>query len=251
MVQDKVAVVVGAAGPIGSACAQRFARRGLRLLLIDQDLSQLADCLAQPIAAGRVELGVCDLTDVPAVVQAIDAAAARFGRIDVLANCALEVGPDGCWEVDEAAWQRCLRVNMKLPFFALQACVPHMRRVGGGRVVNLSSTLSEYTDGQQGLIFGLAKAGLNSMTRQWAVDLCLDNIQANSLWVGHDRPENLPDPAQVAEWAVWLALDATSSLNGAQIPVDGGAALLRQGRLLASASRAGAPDQPTRPAQGE
>ncbi|MDR1079045.1 MAG: SDR family oxidoreductase [Propionibacteriaceae bacterium] len=234
---DKVAVITGAGGPLGWACAQELSRRGLRLVLIDQDLSRPAAALAGPVAAGRVVLGQFDRTDGPALRRAIDAAADHFGRIDVLANCVLEPGPDGCWEVDEAAWQRCLRVNMKLPFFALQACVPHMRRVGGGRVVNLSSSLSAYTDGQHGLIFGLAKAGLNAMTRQWAVDLCLDNIQANSLWLAQGRPEDPPPPAAVARFVAWLALDATPYLNGAQIPIDGGAALLRQGRILAGAQR--------------
>ncbi|MDR1212543.1 MAG: SDR family oxidoreductase [Propionibacteriaceae bacterium] len=232
MTTDKVAVITGGGAPLGLACAQELSRRGLRLLLIDQDLGQPAQALADQVAAGRVVLGQSDLEDVPALRRAIDGAADRFGRIDVLANCVLEPGPDGCWEVDEAAWQRCLRVNMKLPFFALQACVPHMRQVGGGRVVNLSSSLSAYTDGRHGLVFGLAKAGLNSMTRQWAVDLCLDNIQANSLWIGPGRPEDLPRPQAVARFVAWLALDATPYLNGAQIPVDGGAALFRQGRLL-------------------
>lgn len=228
---EKVAVIVGGASEHGRACAVALAERGVRVALLDEqtDADPRIDSLE---AVGRGARYAQPLEDVGAVRRSIDAAAERFGRVDILISAVCEPGPDGLWDVAESDWQRCVRVNMKLPFFALQACVPHMRAVGGGRVITFSSVLGALTDGQHQVVLGIAKAGVNSMSRQWAVDLSPDNIQSNSVWLGHDDPDNLPTPAQVAGVVTYLALDATDHINGTQIPVDGGAALLRQGRML-------------------
>lgn len=227
---DKAAVIIGGSLDYGWAAAERLAERGVHVVIID-DVHEQHEPLSPRAVAGSVEQIKVSLEDVPGVRKVIDQIGSRFRGIDILVNSVIERGPDGFWEVTEEQWQRCIRVNMKLPFFALQACVPHMRTAGGGRVVNYSSVRGQYTDGEHQLVLGFAKAGLNSMTRQWAVDLCLENIQANSLWIGCDDSV-LPSPAEVAAFTCFLALDATSFLNAAQIPVDAGTSLLRQGEML-------------------
>ncbi|WP_051208653.1 SDR family NAD(P)-dependent oxidoreductase [Propionicicella superfundia] len=224
---DKTAVVVGGSADYGLAAASALTARGVHVVMVDETSGPGGE-----VDDGLVDFVGSSLEDVPAVRRAIDATGARFGGIDILVNSAVEHGPDGFWDVSESQWQRCIRVNMKLPFFALQACVPHMRAAGGGRVVNYSSVLGGLTDGRHQLVLGFAKAGVNSMTRQWAVDLCLENIQANSIWIGYDDSGRLPSPADVGAFAAFLALDATPFLNGTQIPVDAGTSLLRQGSLL-------------------
>lgn len=230
---DKVAVVTGVAGAHGRAAALALADRGLRVVALDE-LFDLDAQLEVLVERKQIVRHVLSLEDIGAVQGAVDAAAHRFGRVDVLVNAVCEPGPDALKDVTEDAWHRCVRVNMKLPFFALQACARHMRAVGGGRVVNLSSTMSGFSDGQSQVVLGIAKAGVNSMSRQWAVDLSPDNIQANSVWLGHDDPEALPAPTLVAALVTWLALDAPEFINGTQIVADGGAALFRQGRMLRS-----------------
>lgn len=226
------AVVVGGGSSLGRESALALARRGVRVALIDESFDGTSPELNELVAQGNARISTCSFEDIPAICAAIDEAAEQFGGIDILVNCVFEAGPDGVWDVPEDAWQRCIRVNMKLPFFALQACVPYMRARGGGRVVNMSSVLGAVTDGHHQVVFGMAKAGLNSMTRQWAVDLSPENIQANSLWVGYDDPDAIPSPREVAAFVAFVALDATPYLNGAQIPVDAGASLLRQGALV-------------------
>lgn len=226
----KVAVITCGAGELGMACAFALAERDVCVALIDEAFDQSSEKLAELVAADQAMLIECSLVDIPAIQAAVESAADHFGSVDVLVNCALEQGPDGFWEVEEEAFQRCVRVNMKMPFFALQACVPHMRAAGAGRVINMSSPLSATTDGYSQIIFGMTKAGINSMTRQWSVDLCLDNIQANSLWVDTEG-EILPE--EIAKFVAYVALNATPYLNGAQIPVDAGAYLFKQGAMLA------------------
>lgn len=238
---QRVAVVTGGDGEHGRTVAVALAARGVRVALLDERFGP--DPLLDPLVAdGRVIRHELSLEDVAAVRRAVDGTAERFGRVDVLVNAVVEAGPDGLRDVQEEAWHRCVRVNMKLPFFALQACVPHMRTAGGGRVITFSSVLSGLTDGHRQVVLGIAKAGVNSMTRQWAVDLSPDNVQANSLWLGVADPARtdgasaLPTPEQVAGFVTFLALDATPAINGTQIAVDSGAALLRQGRMLAGAT---------------
>lgn len=222
---DKTAVVVGGSANYGAAAASALAGRGAHVVLIDEDLPSAG-------VGNGVETMAVALEDVGAIRDAIDHVGEARKGINILVNSAVESGPDGFWDVTERDWDRCIDVNMKLPFFALQACVPHMRSVGGGRVVNYSSVLGAMTDGSHQLVLGFAKAGVTSMTRQWSVDLCLENIQANSIWVGFDESGRLPAPDDVAAITVFLGLDATPFLNGTHIPVDGGRALLRQGALL-------------------
>ena len=225
-----VAVVVGA-NEYAVEAVIALARRGLRIAAITEEAIENRE-FSELLDAGMVVEYRCSWTDVPGVRAAIDSAAAHFGRLDVLVNAVLEVDESEPWRVSEQEFTRHQQVNMKLPFFALQASVPHMRKGGKGRVINLSSIFSEFSDGSTNFLLGMAKAGVNSMTRQWAVDLCHERIVANSLWIGAEDDEFLPSAAKVAAFVSFLAVDATAFLNGTQIVVDGGVSALRQGTLL-------------------
>ena len=227
----KVAIIIGA-GEYGAAAALALAERDVCVALIAENFDGTGGKLGDAVAGGQVAAYTCSFLDIPGIQRTIDEIAARFGRIVILVNAALERGPDGFWDVEEEAFQRCVRVNMKLPFFAYQACAAHMRTNGGGLVINLSSAFSAVTDGEHQIVYGMAKAGVNSLTRQWAVDQCLENIQANSLWIGCSESGEIPAAEQVTDFVVFLALDASPFVNAAQIPVDGGAYMLRQGSLL-------------------
>lgn len=218
----RVAVITTQGGPLSRAIADALVSRGAHTWLI-------GGVESSGEAADGPKVASCDLQDVSALRATIQTIDQLEGRIDVLVNSIDHHGPNGVWDIPEEDWDRCIRLNMKSPFFALQACAPIMRRGGGGRVINLSSVLSEATDGEHELVYGLAKAGLNSMTRQWAVDLSPDNIQVNSLWLGTERAGETPSDPQVAAVVAYFALDASSFVNGAQIPVDAGAAALHRG----------------------
>lgn len=137
----KVAIIIGA-GEYGAAAALALAERDVCVALIAENFDGTGGKLGDAVAGGQVAAYTCSFLDIPGIQRTIDEIAARFGRIDILVNAALERGPDGFWDVEEEAFQRCVRVNMKLPFFAYQACAAHMRTNGGGRVINLSSAFS-------------------------------------------------------------------------------------------------------------
>jgi NAD(P)-dependent dehydrogenase (short-subunit alcohol dehydrogenase family) len=225
----------------------------VRLALVDESFDVLPPELRALHEKGDPVLLIADPTSAHSVAEAVDQARRQLGGIDVLVNATFEDDTsEGIWELGEEALRRAVQVNMKCPFFAMQACVPYMRERGGGRVVNLSSTRSAVTDGHSHLALGITKAGLNSMTRQWAVDLSPDNIQANSLW-GSDTPDHEPrtkragdhdsdggtsgrprggHAGEVGRLVAYLALDATQHINGTQITVDGGETALAQGSLV-------------------
>jgi NAD(P)-dependent dehydrogenase (short-subunit alcohol dehydrogenase family) len=155
-----VAVITGATSTYGSAAAGALAERGVRLALVDESFDVLPPELRALHEKGDPVLLIADPTSAHSVAEAVDQARRQLGGIDVLVNATFEDDTsEGIWELGEEALRRAVQVNMKCPFFAMQACVPYMRERGGGRVVNLSSTRSAVTDGHSHLALGITKAG--------------------------------------------------------------------------------------------
>ena len=140
--QGKVALITGAAQGIGFAYARRFLAEGARVVLADvADVSAAADKLGAPDAT----LGVrADVSDAAAVRALVEAAVARFGRVDVLVNNAAifaSLKPQPFDEIPEAEWDRVMAVNVKGIWNCARAVVPVMRAQGGGRIVNVASAI--------------------------------------------------------------------------------------------------------------
>jgi len=180
-----VVVVTGAARGIGLAIARWFLANRHRVALLDVDAQELA-AAAGALGhehAGAVLALACDVSQAAAVQQAIAGVDARFGRIDALVNNAGIAVFKPLVDTTFEEWRRVMAVNLDGPFLCSQACVPVMRRGGGGAIVNIAS-ISGLRASTLRVAYGTSKAALAHLTRQQAVELALHGIRANAVAPG-------------------------------------------------------------------
>jgi NAD(P)-dependent dehydrogenase (short-subunit alcohol dehydrogenase family) len=240
--RDCRALVTGSSRGIGRAVALALAQAGAAVVLhgrtasSDLNESQRLITAAGHEAAGTV---VGDLAR-----EIVGKAAAAMGAVNVLVNNAGVVLPVASLELDEDTWDQTLAVNLRSAFFAAQAAAHHMRANGGGRIVNISSAAAEAAIDKY-LAYGVAKAGLNAMTRYLAAEWAADDITVNAVAPAFIRTTmaeevfaKLPDlyedqlrrvprgrmgePAEVAAAVVFLAGQSAGYITGEIIHVDGG-----------------------------
>jgi NAD(P)-dependent dehydrogenase (short-subunit alcohol dehydrogenase family) len=257
------AVVTGAASGIGLACARVLAANGANVALIDRDAARLGEAVvAVQTADGAQVLGeVADVTDRATLERAFDAAAAAFGRIDVVfANAGISGGPgfltvDGRRPQETAIeaiaperWGAILDTNLMGVLRTIQAAVPHMKRGGGGRIVVTTSIAALKTETVIGTPYPVAKAGAAHLVRQAALELARYNIKVNAMAPGpfltniaggrlqqdlalrehHARSVPLKRIAgtdEIMGLALFLASPASDYMTGAEVVIDGGATL--------------------------
>jgi NAD(P)-dependent dehydrogenase (short-subunit alcohol dehydrogenase family) len=177
-----VALVTGAARGIGLATAARFLSAGWRVGLLDIDRATLAASSARLDAASTLALE-CDVADATQVAAAVARLDARFGRLDALVNNAgiAIFKPILATTLDD--WSRVLAVNLTGPFLCSQACVPIMRKNGGGAIVNIAS-ISGLRASTLRVAYGTSKAGVIQLTKQQAAEFGEFGIRANAIAPG-------------------------------------------------------------------
>ncbi len=250
--QDKVAIVTGAASGFGAGIARRFAAEGAKVLLADLNDSA-GETVTAEIAASAGGSGGgaayihADVTDLAQVKAMIGSAVATFGRLDILINNAgTSHLRKSMIEVSEADFDRTFAVNVKSIYLAAIAAVPLFRDQGAGCIVNISSTAA--ISPRAGLTwYNGSKGAVNTITKSMAVELAPDKIRVNAIcpvagdtpllatFLGQpDTPEarapflatiplgRLSTPADVAAAALYLASDEASMLTGVLLEVDGG-----------------------------
>ncbi len=237
--QDKVALVTGSAGGIGLAVARRLAAEGARLVLVAHHADQLAAANDQARQAGAPDVWTtaCDVSVEAQVEAAVAGTLARFGRLDVVVNCAglMEFKPLDELTTDD--WQRALNVDLFGAFYVIKQAFKHMQP--GGSIVNVSS-IHAYETSPHVAPYAAAKAALNSLTRSAAIEGQAKGIRVNAVLPGAiDTPmlwenpnvksgaetvdkNNLGQPANVAEAVAYLASDAAAFVQGTELRVDGG-----------------------------
>lgn len=246
----KAAIVTGGAVGIGRACVQRMAEEGAKVAILDllaPEGQALADAL---VAQGHdVVFWTVDVADESAVKAAIDTAAARFGGLQVLVNNA---GISGSHkptdQVTEAEWDRVQAVNVKGVFFGTKHAIPHLRKAGGGSVINLSSIAGLI--GVGGIApYHASKGAVRLMSKNDAITYAAEKIRVNSIhpayiWTpmveNHLRATSadleaakaaagaahpigtMGEPDDIAWAVVWLASDEAKFVTGTEIVIDGG-----------------------------
>lgn len=215
----RTVILTGAAAGIGRVYARRLAREGARLALVDVDAdgarAAAAECRA--LGADAVDL-VADVSDTAAARRAVDDAAARLGGLDALVNNAalFSALPNRPFEeipADEV--DRVLAVNVRGPFVLCQAVVPHLRRRGGGRIVNVASgIILSATPGLAHYI--VSKGAVFALTRALARELGPDGIRVNTLAPGFTLTEAVRARRDPHEEAI----RRTRPLGRDQVPED-------------------------------
>jgi NAD(P)-dependent dehydrogenase (short-subunit alcohol dehydrogenase family) len=236
LLQDKVAIVTGAASGIGLAVAQRFVAEGAKVALADLDAAKAADA-ARSIAVESTALGVrCEVSTEAEVEQVCGQVADRFGRLDVVVNCAglMTFTPVGELTGDE--WLKVLGVDLLGAFYFTKQLI---RRGQGGAIVNIASVHAVETTANVAP-YAAAKAALLSLTRSTAIEGKPQGLRANAILPGAiDTPmlwsnPNLKSgvetldkadvgrPEDIAAACAFLASDDAAFITGAALAVDGG-----------------------------
>jgi NAD(P)-dependent dehydrogenase (short-subunit alcohol dehydrogenase family) len=226
---DRTVLVTGAAGNLGRAVAEAFAKRGANLVLLDLRREALEKGFGKE---GEKRLfAPTDLLDAEQVAASIKAAVDRFERIDVLCNIAggFRMG-DAVHETTDATWDFLLDVNARSLLHAARAVVPQMIESGGGKVVNVGAFAAQRGVAQMGA-YCAAKSTVIRLTESMAAELREKNINVNCvLPTIIDTPENraaMPKadysrwvaPADLANVIMFLASDAARAVHGAAVPV--------------------------------
>jgi NAD(P)-dependent dehydrogenase (short-subunit alcohol dehydrogenase family) len=237
--ENKIAIVTGAAHGIGRAIAELFAEAGARVAIADID-EEAGNAVA---AALNGSIFVRADVSAPADVEALMAAAAGIdGRIDVLCNNAAYLGPShAAAEATDEEWEQSFRVSLQGAQRLIAAVLPYMIRQNGGSIINISS-VQGLVGARNSAAYTSMKHALIGLTRSVAYDYGPQNVRVNAICPGaiHTRISPMPGeelyqrqlsktflgrvgmPSEVAYAALFLASDASSYITGAALPVDGG-----------------------------
>ncbi|MGO9920705.1 MAG: SDR family NAD(P)-dependent oxidoreductase [Isosphaeraceae bacterium] len=234
------ALVTGAAQGIGLGIARSLASASYKVMLVDVEEALVQTAAASLQADGHEAIGQkLDVTNSGEWDKGVRALTERWGRLDVLVNCA-GISPRGTAEsTDEALWDRTLAINLKGAWLGVKASIPSLRQ-GRGAIVNIGSTRA--TRPMPGLFsYVVSKAGLWGLTQQVAVEYLVDGITCNMIapgWVDtpnerriqaqYGRPDfpagirNLTTPEEIGAAVVYLASPAGRKINGVILYLDAG-----------------------------
>ena len=246
--KDKIAIITGAALGIGRAIATRMAQEGATVALID-----LQDDVGRDLAAdltargGNARYWRCDVSREAEVATVFGEVVAAFGALDILVSNAGVAGANKpTHELTEAEWDFVQSVNVKGVFFGAKHAIPHLRRRGGGSIINLSSIY--------GLVgaadlppYHASKGAVRLMSKNDALIYAPDRIRVNSIhpgfiWtplvedlIGQDNLRegrqaldarhplgHVGEPDDIAWGAVYLASDEAKFVTGSELVIDGG-----------------------------
>ncbi|HCK77077.1 MAG TPA: dehydrogenase [Gammaproteobacteria bacterium] len=238
--QDKIAVITGAAQGIGLGIAQRFAAEGARVMMLDVN-----EDVGLPAAAdiSGAQFFCTDVSDKTAVDHTVDEIMTKSGRIDICVNNAGILRSGDVLEISEEDFDKVLSVNLKGAFLMSQATGRHMVAGDGGSIINMSSVNGIMTIPNI-LPYNVSKGGLDQLTRVMAVALADKGVRVNAIGPGTIKTELLQqvitddakrrailsrtpmgrfgDIDEVASIALFLASDDASYITGQCIYADGG-----------------------------
>jgi pteridine reductase len=233
----RVALVTGAARRVGRSIAAELARAGCDLALHYNTSEEAARELADGFKDRRVLLVQGDLADIGTPARLVDEVMGRLGRLDILVNNASTFDRVELERTTPELWQRTFRVNALAPALLAQAAAPHMRTVGGGRIINLTDIMADRPP-RRYAAYCMSKAALAGLTRCLAIELAPE-ITVNAIAPGiaefpehydHETRERLVDrvplkragtPEEVAALVRFLVTEG-GYITGQVIPLDGG-----------------------------
>jgi len=261
----KTALITGGGAGIGCAIAERFAAEGANVCITGRRQGAL-DAVAGSLPSDAVATCAGDVTDIDDAGLMVETALRFTGKLDILVNNAAIDTAGSVVDIDPNLWRQIIEINLTGPFLMMKAAIPHMIKGGGGSIVNVASL------GGIRCLPGMpaycsSKAGLIMLTKQVALDYGYANVRCNALCPGATRTSMLENslapaasalgtdidgvlvrmssntplrrvasPEEIAAVCANLASDDSSFITGAEILVDGGAAIVDvNGAALSSA----------------
>jgi len=241
--EGKVVIITGAAQGIGRGIAIRMAQAGADLALFDLKYEGLKD-VKQEIENFGVNCFIkgVDVSDEVNIKEAIKEAASEFGRIDILINNAGYLERALVEDSTKLHWDNMLGVNLLGAVYGSQAAIPYLQKNStGGSIINCSSILATFPN-TRSAAYGIAKYGINILTRVLAAELAPYNIRVNAYSPGVANTEFAADvianranekldqialhrfgePEDIANLILFLVSDQASYITGQTIAIDGG-----------------------------
>jgi NAD(P)-dependent dehydrogenase (short-subunit alcohol dehydrogenase family) len=241
--ENKVALITGAAQGIGKSMALLFAENGAKLVITDLN-AEAGENVVNAIEnnGGEAIFVKADTSNPEDSRKSVDAALARFGKLDIAVNNAGIVGPvQSIEEYDLNAWNKVLSINLSGVFYGMKYQIPAMLKNGSGSIINMSSIVgsagaanfSAYVSSKHGVI-GLTRTGaleyssrgirINAVGPGYTDTSMIDFLDSEQKdIVGASHPiGRLARVEEIAEFVLWLASDKASFATGTYYPIDGG-----------------------------
>lgn len=242
-VEDKVAIVIGAARGIGAAIAERLLEEGARVVIADK-LAKDGEATARRLGAGdKATFVATDVSRKEAVEALVQGTLARCGRVDILVQNAGIYPYTMLPDIPVEEWDAVLGVNLRGCFLAIQACIAPMRARKYGRIVLTSSITGPRVSSPGHGHYSASKAGINGLIRAAAIELApagitVNGVEPGNILTGGMQAERSPEfigamersvplgrlgsPRDVAHAVLFLASDEAAYITGTTLIVDGG-----------------------------
>ncbi len=238
---NKVAIISGAAGGIGYATAEKFLEEGASVMICDMDATRLAAAAETLSQKGKVLWEALSITDVEAVEAMVKRTKEELGSVDILINNAGITKDAQFYKMDLAQFQQVIDVNLMGTVIMSKAVVPYMMAQKSGRIVH-SSSVSAVVGNFGQTNYAASKGAIISLTRSMGRELAKHGINVTAILPGvietamtqaipaeirAEKASRIPmkrwgQPREVANVYAFLASDEASYVNGVTITVDGG-----------------------------
>lgn len=236
-------LLIGASGGLGKHFANSFASEGCNLALVYKEHSKEAHSLVENTLKHNIKAKTyeADITSEASIEKLVNSAVNDFGSIDVLINNAGLSLNAMSWKMDIDSWNKVLAVNLTGPFLCIKHVIPVMKKIGWGRIINISSVVAQL--GVPGTVaYSVSKAGLEGLTKTVSKEIAKLNITINNIALGYFNagllyqiPEDLRNqikdtipkkefgnPQEIVECMKFLISENSTYINGQTININGG-----------------------------
>lgn len=244
--ENKIAIVTGAAQGVGEAVVDLFVQEGAQVVALDIQGDKLAENVKK--YGDKVVSYQLDVSSHDQWAEVVKKVIDQFGRIDILINNAGVMANKGLLDATESDLDWVYNINAKGPIFGMQTVIPHMQSQGGGSIVNVSSVAalsSGMSDGGD-IAYSLSKGALQTASKHVAYYFAKDNIRCNTInpagiltpliaeslekypeaakanAINSPLAPHMSQPEDVAQGILYLASDAAPTVTGAQLLMDNG-----------------------------
>ncbi len=236
-------LVTGSGGGIGYGIASVLASLGASVAINDISADAAERAVNDIVALGGAAVSAPgDVTDGPSAERIVNTAAEALGGLDGLVNNAGIPGTRDFEDITRESWDRVISLNLSAPFHLSALAVPHLRRSGSGRIVNIASIAATRVSVLGGASYTASKSGLVGLTRHLSLELARDGITVNAVLPGvtvtplvraHTTPEKLTEiesgvpvgragsPEDPGWLTAFLLSEQSSYVSGSAIEVDG------------------------------